>query len=83
MVPLLITDGFRLKRARQVPDNQSLPSTNEVWSKVIFLHLSVSHSVHGGRIPACNWWAHRLGRHPPGKCQTTNLYRPQTKFGAR
>ena len=25
-----------------------LPPTNEVWDKVIFLHLSVSHSVHRG-----------------------------------
>ena len=25
-----------------------LPPANEVWYKVMFLHLSVSHSVHGG-----------------------------------
>ena len=25
-----------------------LPPANEVWGKVMFLHLSVSHSVHGG-----------------------------------
>ena len=25
-----------------------LPSANEVWGKVMFLHLSVRHSVHGG-----------------------------------
>ena len=63
----LVGTPTRQTPPRQVPDNQSLPSTNEVWSKVIFLHLSVSHSVHGGGggcIPACNWWAHRLGRHP-------------------
>ena len=26
-----------------------LPPANEVWGKVMFLHLSVSHSVHSGR----------------------------------
>ena len=44
--------------------------------KVIFLHLSVSHSVHGGGgcIPACTGQTpllgvqpHSLGRHPPGR----------------
>ena len=25
---------------------QSLPSTNKVWAKVMFLHLSINHSVH-------------------------------------
>ena len=34
-----------------------LPPTNEVRGKVMFLHLSVSHFVHGG----CT---HPLGRHP-------------------
>ena len=28
-----------------------LPPTNEVWGKVMFLHLSVSHFVHGGCTP--------------------------------
>ena len=27
---------------------QLLPPANEVWSKVMFLHMSVSNSVHGG-----------------------------------
>ena len=27
-----------------------LPPANEVWSKVMFLHLSASHSVHGGAV---------------------------------
>ena len=27
----------------------SLPPANEVWGKVMFLHLSVNHSVHRGR----------------------------------
>ena len=32
--------------------NKFLPPANEVWGKVIFLHLSVSHSVHrGGGTP--------------------------------
>ena len=34
---------------------------NEVVAKVIFLHLSVIHSVHGGGLPQC-----MLGYHPPG-----------------
>ena len=29
-----------------------LPPANEVWGKVVFLHLSVSHSVHGGCTPS-------------------------------
>ena len=28
-----------------------LPPANEVWGKVMFLHLSVSHSVHRGCTP--------------------------------
>ena len=28
------------------------PLANEVWGKVMFLHLSVSHSVHGGQVSA-------------------------------
>ena len=28
--------------------NLYLPTANEVWGKVMFLHLSVSHSVHSG-----------------------------------
>ena len=32
-----------------------LPPANEVWSKVMFLHLSVSHSVHGGAMHARQW----------------------------
>ena len=34
-----------------------LPSANEVWGKVMFLHLSVRHSVHGGDL-------HPGGLHP-------------------
>ena len=34
-----------------------LPSANEVWGKVMFLHLSVRHSVHGGGL-------HPGGLHP-------------------
>ena len=30
----------------------SLPSANEVWSKVMFLHLSVSYSVHRRGVSA-------------------------------
>ena len=30
-----------------------LPPANEVWGKVMFLHLSVSHLLTGGCIPAC------------------------------
>ena len=34
---------------------------NEVWGKVMFLHLSVSHSVHGGVVSA----PFHAGIHPP------------------
>ena len=27
-----------------------LPPANEVWGKVMFLHMSVSHSVYRGRV---------------------------------
>ena len=38
-------------RARQL---LIFTARNEVWGKVMFLHLSVSHSVHGGvSVPAC------------------------------
>ena len=30
-----------------------LPPANEVWGKVMFLHLSVSHSVHRGSLGLC------------------------------
>ena len=46
------------------PHNSELllwPPANEVWGKVTFLHLSVSHSVHGGcyEVTSC------YGQHPP------------------
>ena len=52
-----------------------LPPANEVWGKVMFLHLSVSHLLTGGCIPACTGadtpWAdisqHALGQTPPGQ----------------
>ena len=46
-----------------------LPPANEVWGKVIFLPLSVGHSVHGGGegcLPGPpSLGRHPLGRHPP------------------
>ena len=33
--------------------------------KVMFLHLSVSHSVHRGMYPRMHWGRHPLGRHIP------------------
>ena len=33
--------------------DQFLPPANEVWGKVMFLHLSVSHFVRGGYLPYC------------------------------
>ena len=41
-----------------------LPPANEVWGKVMFLHLSVSHSVHSGHRSgryASYWNAYFLG----------------------
>ena len=36
---------------------KQLPPANECCGKVMFLHLSVNHSVHKGVcIPACNGW---------------------------
>ena len=31
-----------------IPQKLFLPPANQVWGKVMFLHLSISHSVHGG-----------------------------------
>ena len=47
--------------------NQQLPLANEVWGKVMFLHLSVSHSVHGkGYLPLGLRGVHPTGHtHPP------------------
>ena len=41
---------------------------NEVVAKVIFLHLSVIHSVHMGGLPQCMLGYHHppRSRHPPG-----------------
>ena len=36
--------------------------------KVMFLRLSVSHSVHGGVYPSMHWGRHPLGRHSPAQC---------------
>ena len=36
---------------------------NEVWGKVMFLHLSVSHSVHRGGCAS----QHAMGQTPPGQ----------------
>ena len=59
-----------------------LPPAKEVWGKVMFLHLSVSHSVHGevmvwsglGRHPPADtpWAETPLGRHPPAQWDTVN-----------
>ena len=63
-----------------------LPPANEVWGKVMFLHLSVSHSVHkeGGWWPIACWDTFPrvdtpLGRHPLTRTYTllwadTHLY---------
>ena len=36
---------------------------NEVWGKLMFLHLSVSHSVHRGNLPHCMLGYTSLGRY--------------------
>ena len=45
-----------------------LPPTNEVWAKVMFLHLSVSHSGHGGGgvvvSAPLHAWIHSHGNTP-------------------
>ena len=46
-----------------------LPPANEVWGKVMFLYLSVSHTVRGegGVCPITCWDTHPPGRHPQGR----------------
>ena len=39
-----------------------ISARNRSYGKVMFLHLSVSHSVHRG-----GWQTHPLGSHPPGQ----------------
>ena len=54
-----------------------LPPANEVWSKVIFLHLSVSHSVHGGvpgQVPPRQ--VHPRQVHPTGQVQPPQQVQP-------
>ena len=41
-----------------------LPHAKEVWGKVIFLHLSVIHSVHGGWSGICLWVLGVCLQHP-------------------
>ena len=51
------------------------PPANKVWGKLMFLHLSVSHSVHRGGVSqyamgrGCVYPKADtpLGRHPPGQ----------------
>ena len=50
---------------------ESLPPANEVWGKVIFLHLSVILFT-GGGLPQC-----MLGYHPPGPCNPPKLCTPR------
>ena len=38
-----------------------LPAATKLWPWILFLHLSVIHSVHRGGLPQC-----MLGYHPPG-----------------
>ena len=42
-----------------------LPPANDVWGKVMFLHLSVILFTGGGVYPSMQWGRHPLGRHPP------------------
>ena len=55
-------------------------SRNEVVAKVIFLHLSVIHSVHRGGLPQC-----MLGYHPPDQADPSRADTPleQTPPGSR
>ena len=55
-----------------------LPPANEVWGKVIFLHLSVSHSVHGGGVSA---WAPLPRQTPPGQTPPRQTPPGQTPSG--
>ena len=42
--------------------------TNKVWGKLVFLHLSVSHSVHEGVLTSClAAWSHVPSRGSPSR----------------
>ena len=51
---------------------------NEVVAKVIFLHLSVIHSVHRGGLPQC-----MLGYHPPDQAEPPGADTPQSRHPPR
>ena len=50
--------------------------------KVMFLHLSVSHSVHRGVSASVHAGIHPLGRHPPPHGQTAPPFPQQTVTAA-
>ena len=55
---------------------QFLPPTIEVWGKVIFLHLYVSHSVHRGEVyPSIQWGCTPPGQIPPPEWQLKQTVR--------
>ena len=52
-----------------------LPPANEVWGKVMFLHLSVSHSVHRGVSVSVQGVSVQGGLCPGGLCPGGSLSR--------
>ena len=52
------------------------PPANEVWDQVMFLHLSVIHSVHSGRLPHC-MLGYTLPRQTTPQADTTLGRHPQ------
>ena len=42
-----------------------LPPANDIWDKVMFLHLSVILFTGGGVYPSMQWGRHPPDRHPP------------------
>ena len=54
-------DNWIFPKFYLVANKSIITGRNEVVAKIIFLHLSVIHSVHRGGLPQC-----MLGYHPPG-----------------
>ena len=59
-----VSGGSPLYRAFPQTCSYFVPTANEVCCKVMFLHLSVSHSVHGGRGSVWLWVRETLGHTP-------------------
>ena len=62
--------------------NLFITGHNEVVAKVIFLHLSIIHSVHSGVLPQCMLGYHPPRAEPPGADPQSGSLLEQTPPGA-